>query len=299
MRFVAGLDPKVREFRWFVVVDFNDIFQAVVDESGYAAADCRYPNDALVFAGYVGKIADWANFTHAWKAIIEDHPELNDTEFVKALMRWKGSKSDPRAMALMNAVVENPRLGSIRWTLPYRALREGADRVPGEEEMYFFAWSGVLTHCVATILPIPNARLEFIYDQNIHEESKVQTAYVNYRRAMVRAVPDLADRLARRPQPMNDADFWPLRAADGLAWNTHRHWIRQTKGKQFSNPLWRAMDAGPMAIDETWDAQDVRDILSDAKGQDALMQRRIRVIYDEATRMGLPSVPRWKRKIKK
>ena len=263
-------------------MDFNDVFQAVVDESGYEAADPRYPEDVFVFAGYIGKIADWANFTHAWKPIIEDHPELEDAEVVKKLMRWKGTKSDPRAMSLVTPIVENPRLGSIRWRLPYRALREGAKVAPGGEEMYFFAWSGVLTHAIATILPIPKARLEFIYDQNIHEGPRVQRAYVNYRRALVRTVPELVDRLALHAKALSDKDFWPLRAADGLAWNTHRHWIRARKGKRFANPLWRSMDLGPKAIDEEWNTQDVRDLLADAKGQQALLDRRIKRILEEA-----------------
>ena len=150
--------------------------------------------------------------------------------------------------------------------------------------MYFFAWSGVLTHAVATILPIPKARLEFIYDQNIDEETKVQNAYINYRRAMARAVPELADRLSLRARPMSDAEFWPLRAADGLAWNTHRHWIRAAKGKQFSNPLWRLMDAGPKIIDEEWTAQDVRDLIGDASAQAELLARKVKRIFEEAKR---------------
>jgi hypothetical protein len=283
MRSIAGVDPKAREYRRLVIMDFNDIFQAVVDESGYEAADRRYPDDVFVFAGYIGKIVDWANFTRSWEPIIEAHPELEDSKFVKKLMRWSGSKSDSRALDLMNAVVMNVGLGSIRWRLPYRELRAAAHRAPGEEEMYFFAWSGVLTQCLAVILPIPNARLEFIYDQNLAEEAKVQAAYVNYRRALQREVPILAERLALRARPMSDAEFWPLRAADGLAWNTHRHWIRQRQ-KPFSNPLWRLMDAGPKAFDETWNAQDVRDVLSEAEGHRELINRRVKRIVEEAAR---------------
>jgi hypothetical protein len=181
----------------------------------------------------------------------------------------------------MKEVVDHPRLRSIRWRLPYRAVREGASRAPGEEEMYFFAWSGVLTHAVATVLPNPNTRLEFIYDENLYEEERVQQAYVNYRRAMIRAVPELVDRLALRARPMSDADFWPLRAADGLAWNTHRRWIQETKGKLFSNPLWRLMDGGPKAIDEEYTADDVRDLIGDEKAQAKLFDRRIRRIWNE------------------
>jgi len=281
MRFITGLDPKVREYRWLVAMDF-EIIQAVVDESGYAAADARYPDDVFVFAGYMGSIIDWAHFTHAWKPVIEEHPELQDAEFVKGLMRWQGPKSDPRALALMNAVVKCRHLRSVRWKLPYRAIREGANRAPGEEEMYFFAWSAVLTHAVATILQIRNARLEFIYDQNIYEEARVQNAYVNYRRAMVRAVPEIADRLALRARPMNDAEFWPLRAADALAWNTHRHWIQATKKKRFSNPLWQLIDAGPKVIDQEWTTEDVRDLIGDTSAQEKLLDRKIRRMFEKA-----------------
>jgi hypothetical protein len=252
----------------------SEVFQAVLDESGYKAANPKYPDDVFVFAGYIGKVADWANFTHAWQPIIESHPELEDTNFVKKLMRWEGRKSDDRAIALMKAVTDNDKLGSIRWMLPYQEFRKVIDihQKGGDENIYFFAWSAVLFQVVGTILQQPNATLDLIYDRNIHEEPKVQAAYETYRKVIEKASPRLAERLPLRPQPMSDTDFWPLRAADGLAWNVHRHYIQ----RKFSNPLWKLMDSGPKALEDTWTAQDVRDVLSTTQQQREFLNRKSR-----------------------
>jgi hypothetical protein len=119
LRLISGFDPRMRSDRWFVMIE-SKAFQAVLDESGYKAAD---ENDVFVFAGYMGKVADWAKFTHDWGDIIRNHPELEDTEVVKGLVRFTGPYSDHRAIKLVKAVTDNLALGSIRWLLPYREYR--------------------------------------------------------------------------------------------------------------------------------------------------------------------------------
>jgi hypothetical protein len=263
-RLVSGFDPRLRKSRWIVIVD-AEIFQAVLDESGYGggAENFRYPDDVFIFAGYIGKVADWETFTHAWDGILTTYPELKDVDFVKGLVRFQGRFSDPRAVELMKAVTDIPGLGSVRWRLPYSAYRSVVltQLLGGNEAMYFFAWFGVLSQLLATISMIPNAKLDLFYDENLYEEQGVQLGYERFRDSVAKAKHDWLRMLPLRPVPMNDKDFWPVRAADALAWNTHRHFIRAQKGKQFSNPLWRILDSGPNAIDDTWDAEAVRDVL--------------------------------------
>jgi hypothetical protein len=263
--------------QWLIAMD-SEIFQAVLDESGYEAADSRHPNDAFVFAGYMGKVSDWANFTHSWKPIIDQHPELRDTDFMKALMRWHGGRSHPLAVDLMKAVTDNNGLGSIRWTLPYREFRKVVRaREHGlKEHVYFFAFSAVLFQVLGTVLQAESdARFDLIYDQNIHEEPRIQEAYQKYRAIIEKASPWLAQRMPLRPQPLTDAEYWPLRAADALAWNTHRHFIRAQKGRLFTNPLWRLMDSGPEAFKDTWSEQDVRAVLGTPQNQREFVIRKL------------------------
>jgi uncharacterized protein DUF3800 len=242
----------------------SETFQAVLDESGYAGgADRRYPDDVFVFGGYIGKVIDWEHLTHAWDNILTTHPELKDADFVKALVRWKGRFSDPRAIKLMKAVTDIPGLGSVRWRLPYSAYRSAVltQMLGGNEAMYFFAWFGILSQLLATISMTPNAKLDLFYDENLYEEPEIQRGYERFRDSVAKANSSWLRMLPLRPVPKNDKDFLPVRAADALAWNTHRHFIRAQKGKVFSNPLWKLLDAGPNAIDDTWDAEAVRDVL--------------------------------------
>lgn len=264
----------------------SEAFQAILDESGYEADNARYLNDVFVFAGYIGKATDWAKFTHDWQLIIEAHPELQDAGFVKALMRWKGRISSPQALSLMKCVVDNTGLGSIRWRLPYSEYRKVVvtHLLGGEENIYIFAWFAVLMQAIAVISMTPNSTLDLIYDHNIVEEPKVHAAYIKLREFIELEYPDVASRLPYRPQPRSDRDFWPLRAADALAWNTHRHYIRTHIGKRFGNPLWTLLDSGPKALDETWTAEDVRDVLRRPSEPAEFIKRHLEALWESMTR---------------
>jgi hypothetical protein len=266
----------------------NEVFQAVLDESGYEAADPKYPDDAFVFAGYMGTASDWADLTHAWKPIIEAHPELENTNVVKRLLRGGRHHTSwsPKAIALMKAVVDNKALGSIRWKLPYQEYRKVVvtHSLGGDENIYVFAWFAVLLTSIAAISAIPGATLDFIYDQNIHEEPKVQAGYEQLRQFMERDFPEVAAKIPYRPHPMNDNNFWPLRAADGLAWNTHRHYTQTAEGRQFSNPLWRLLDSGVEVMNETWTADDVKDVLRRPNQPHEFLNRRLRALWESMTK---------------
>jgi hypothetical protein len=238
-------------------------FQAVLDESGYEADDPKYPDDLFVFAGYFGKVADWEKFTHDWDAILTTNPELKDADVVKKLFRHRKSKSDARALKLLSAVTDNRDLGAVRWQLPYLEYRKVVVThiLGGDENLYVFAWFGVLLRLIAEIRDLPNATLDLIYDENIYEEKKLQVAYGTFYKWLTTNHPDTARILPREPTPRSDKDFWPLRAADAIAWNTHRHYICKQASKPFSNPLSRLLDSGPSAFVETWDAEAVRQVL--------------------------------------
>jgi hypothetical protein len=183
-RLVSGHYSTIRRRRWIVIMT-GEPFQAMLDESGYAASDPNHPNDVFVFAGYVGTVKDWEDFTHAWEPILDAEPELRDARFVKKLVRWQGRWSDPRAVKLMKVVTDNRDLGSIRWRLPYRDYRSVVltNAMGGDENLYFFAWFGVLLELLGTIRAnFPDATLDLFYDQNIEQESKVQAGYEKFHR---------------------------------------------------------------------------------------------------------------------
>jgi hypothetical protein len=261
-------------------------FQVVLDESGYKAADPKHPNDVFVFAGYIGKVADWTSFTRAWQPIFEKYPELHKTKVVKQLMRWTGPYSSPLALALIKSVVENNGLGSIRWRLPYANYRKAVPTqiLGGDENIYVFAWFMVLMLTVGIIARFPDATLDLIYDQNIAEEPKVQSGYMRLRSFIQAEYPDVARRLPYRPRPEDDSGFWPLRAADALAWNTHRHYTQTQRRRRFGNPLWTLLDSGPEALNITFTEQDVRDVLQPPEEPFELIKRRANELWKSITK---------------
>jgi hypothetical protein len=108
---------------------------------------------------------------------------------------------------------------------------------------------------------IPNATLDLFYDENIEEEPKIQAGYEDVRRWLANTHPKLLAMLPRRPTPRNDREFWPLRAADALAWNAHRAFTQAQKNKRHSNELWTMLDSGVVTMKETSNAADVREML--------------------------------------
>lgn len=237
----------------------TDSFQAVLDESGYRAAA---KSDVFVFGGYVGKSIDWANAGHRWSEILKIHPDLDDADLIKGLVRWQGRYSDPRVVKLMRAVTDCPGLGSIRWKLPYAEYCSGVPaQLSSDHSLYFFAWFGVLFQLLGAIRYIANATIELFYDENIVEEPKVRTGFEELRKWLANNYPEIRAMLPSFPQPRNDQFFWPLCAADALAWNTHRHFVQTRKRRRHSNELWTALDSGPVCLNETWNAEDMRDVL--------------------------------------
>lgn len=182
-----------------------------------------------------------------WEPVLKGNPELSDIGKFKALVRWEGSQSDDRIVRLFDSLTSDSAFGSVRWRLPFSEYRTVVlNYAMGEpENIYTFAWFGTLLHLLGAIRHRPNATLDLFYDENMGEEPKVQAGYDVFYRWIVEEQPAIAAMLPRRPTPRNDTAVWPLRAADALAWNAHRAFLMDKKGKRFSNPLWRALDGGP------------------------------------------------------
>jgi hypothetical protein len=234
-----------------------EVVQVALDESGYAS---NRPDDLFVFAGYAGNVQCWEDFTHEWKRIIEHHPELNDCETMKALFRWRGAHSDPRALLLGRAIIASG-LKSVRWQISYE---EYLSVFPDIKHLWFNAWRGMLARLIAEFRLIPNLALAVYYDRNIGEEERAQADYQRFYAWSRMRMPEIGKALPRRPIAENDERFWPLRAADALAVNQHRsHSHERKKRRPFSNPLWKLLDSGPQCFNEIWTRKDLLEVFPD------------------------------------
>jgi hypothetical protein len=229
------------------------VLQASLDESGYGSS---IPNDTFVFAGYIGSVSQWTQFTHEWNELSIEHPEILNTRTVKGLMRTPDENVDPLAVQMMQAVCD-AGLCSIRWSISYSDFH--AVPKAAEDGLYRVAWTATLIRTLAEIRH-GNFTLDLFYDQNIGEENKVQKGYREFRDWIDARRPDVVKMLPYRPTPRSDDEFWPLRAADALAWNTHRAILQKSRNQQHSNALWTVLDSGPKCFDVTWTAKDLRDV---------------------------------------
>jgi hypothetical protein len=173
---------------------------------------------------------------------------------MKALFRWDGPKSDERTTRLIKAVCASG-LKSVRWKIRYE---EYLSVFPNAEHLWLVGWLGMLSHTIAEFRWIPDAKLQLYYDQNINEEEKVQSEYRQFYEWALATHTDWCKMLPFRATAENDETFWPLRAADALAWNDHRaYWHEHKKAKRFPNPLWKVLDSGESCFNETWTKDDL------------------------------------------
>jgi len=236
------------------------ILQVALDESGYEASRT---DDVFVFAGYIGTEPQWTDFMHKWNDIFIQHPQMRDARTFKKLVRWCGRWSDPRAVELVQAVGTSG-LKSVRWRLPYSSYRKVVlNSVYGDKDnLYVFAWFAMVIRLWMEVSIRDRAdTFDLIYDENINEEEKVQTGYAELIRLLREKGSRLVSVLPLRPTPRSSRIFWPVRAADALAWNTHRHFMQVGKNKRHSNPLWTALESIPSLMDDTWTATDVHNFL--------------------------------------
>jgi hypothetical protein len=228
-----------------------EIIQVSIDESGYRSS---LPGDIFLFAGYAGSVACWEEFTHAWHEIVDGDPELENTNTMKKLFRWKGPRSDPRTIRLIDAVNASG-LKSARWKIRYD---EYLSVIPNTEHLYLVGWLGMLSHTIVEFRLIADAQLQIYYDQNINEEDKIQSGYRRFYEWAAATHPDWCGMLPFRAIPENDVTFWPLRVADALAQNDHRaYWHERKKRKPFPNPLWKMLNSGEFCFNETWTKEDL------------------------------------------
>ncbi|HUY19648.1 MAG TPA: hypothetical protein VMV15_10515 [Candidatus Binataceae bacterium] len=242
------------------------ILQVGLDESGYGQTGA---DEAFVFAGYVGPVTHIEAFTHVWDDILKREPALSAKK-LKKLVRSRHSP-DPRVKLLVETVrachlhgvrfkiVQDDHSAMMKMIAPLTVNNPRARLISSNP--YFFAFMGLLLRLIGEIWNDPDAKIEVIYDENIQERPKLEQGYALFRTFAEKFGPKFLGKLAKDPVPRNDEEFFLLRAADALAWHSHKAHVQTCHGRDYENEIWEALNSVPFFVDEHWKIDDLREVV--------------------------------------
>jgi hypothetical protein len=234
---------SARDDRWLLIL------QVVFDETGLGQTE---PDQAFIFAGFLGSARQWEAFVHAWKPLLEKPPILRAKGFKNTLRRKRNNK---RMLGFTSVLRECEGLRRVSVTIPNKAYKIAVlDEIPKWQgrldtealelldNPYYF---GFYVMMMQVLLPMvqslgDKAELEVIYDENIQEAEKVKSGY----REFLAQTPE-AKQLRREPRSENDDKFMPLLAADLLAWHMRRDFSERQQGREHQDTVWDALDDLP------------------------------------------------------
>jgi hypothetical protein len=263
---VSGFSARVRIERQVVV---GEIIQLAVDESGHGQSG---HDEAFLFAGYVGSVPDWENFTHGFDALLHESPAMTPREFKRQVRSPNPDSRIIRSIDLANEC----SLRGFRYKINHNVFvalqalvlsTKDRDSYDYFKNSYFIAFAGTLLFLMASVRNKPDYQVELIYDEEMHERRRLERGYREFRKWAGQEHPEILEYIARRPVPRNDLKFWPLLLADALAYHSHKNHVESANGREYTHPLWIALKDIRFVVDDGWSTIDLlhaREHIADA-----------------------------------
>lgn len=235
----------------------------IVDESGYGQTG---PTEAFVFAGFIGDVHQWEDFTHYWTPIMNEDP-LWSADILKDK---RGTKDNQRILRLVDAIAKS-QIARVQFRIPdtdykiavkdnlqswFRNKEIDEESFERLDNPYLFAFYSNLLNVLGAIREHEGVELDVIYDCNIEHRERLEDAYQGFLESNIPA--EVKAMLPKMPIPRNDKTFMPLQAADLLAWHTHRDFVKSKEGNAHADAVWLALKELPTVVDDTWYAMDLR-----------------------------------------
>ena len=238
--------------------------QLVVDESGYGQTG---PTEAFVFAGFIGDVHQWEDFSHYWAPIMNEEKPLWTADTLKDN---RGKKNHPRILRLVEAIAKSG-IARVQFRIPdsdyeiavkgnlqswFRNKEIDEEGFKRLDNPYLFGFYSNLLSVLGAIREHEGVELDVIYDCNMEHRERLEDAYQGF---LESNIPDeVKAMLPKVPLPRSDKTFMPLQAADLLAWHAHRDFVKSKEGKPHADAVWLALKELPKVVDDTWDANDLR-----------------------------------------
>jgi len=264
---VSGLSEAARLARWFAVAT---IVQMLTDESGHGQTG---HDQAFIFAGFVGPVSHWERFSHEFDRLLKSAPAMGPREFKKQVRRENPDKRIIRAVELMTEC----ELHGFRFKIAhddFLKLQTVGYRIAPEEDRRYFKNQYFIAFITTLLLLMAGARhnseykVQLIYDDEVHERRKLESAYKLFR-DWAKKTPDILSYLAKHPLPQSDTDFHPLLMADALAYHSHKAHVEAAHGRLYDNPLWETLQKVEFYADEAWNDKDLSGLIDRLRAKSA------------------------------
>jgi hypothetical protein len=263
---VSGLSEAACLESWLAVAT---IIQMVTDESGHGQIG---PDQAFIFAGFVGPVPHWERFSHEFTRLLKRNPAMSPREFKTQVRR---ENPDERVLRSVQ-MISDCSLHGFRFKIAhddFLKLQALAYRIVPTDERFFFRNQYFIAFVSTLLILMAGARhsseykVQFIYDEEMHEERKLKAGYKLFRDWAKRTKPEILDYLYRNPFPQPDAAFHPLLMADALVYHSYKAHVAAAHGRRHINPLWESLQGVEFYADEVWDDNDLSGLINRVKGR--------------------------------
>jgi hypothetical protein len=205
------------------------MLQAYIDDS-------RTAEEVLVLAGYLAHPARWKQFSTAWRRLLEEYPSWAEFKMNRAC-RY------PERVERFRRIIEGHVAAYVACVLEIGALRKLCHELALPEfcaNPYNFAIKAILG---ATYTELGRVGLrwpiEFIFDER-GEKRHLESAWEFFLLGMPAQVHPI---IYGKPRFENSAHFYPLQAAEIVAWEARKHWLKHRKFSDPSEQLWHQCSA--------------------------------------------------------
>jgi hypothetical protein len=199
---------------------------------------------------------EWLPFVDEWKAVLDEHPKIEYFKTKEArsctrqFARVTTTQRDRKVQRLLSVIL-NHRPTTLLSAIPYDAYEEAfKGRIAkGTDYPYFLAYYEVIGVWLRYqyFNGPPNQKVNFVFDEQMKEGDFAQSAWNFGANNMPKAVKSF---LGDRPTHRDEKTFLPLQAADMLAWHTRRYYAERSHGREFNDPVWKALRSLPCAEGE-------------------------------------------------
>lgn|SRR5215213_279019 len=205
--------------------------QAWIDDSGG-----KGQSPVFVFAGWIGKAEDWANFSDDWVQCLSSRPKIKYLKMREAASRtgqFEGMLSEFRNKKLRDLakVITKYEFSAYWYISDMEAFSDILAKFyrPPHSNYYFWAYMQTMMGIAYGVSSEGHdEKIEIIFDEQEVFSPEAKSWYPKIRRSLRQGAEQNA--IARRifqvmptkPLFRDDIEFVPLQAADMLAWSVNR-----------------------------------------------------------------------------
>jgi hypothetical protein len=193
----------------------------------------------FVMAGYMGRLADWENFTPEWEAALKNPKAIDYFKMSEAWARrgefqgWHSEDRDAR-LKLLAPIVNKHAIASVISVVPVESWKRhfvGRLENSYHNRPYYFAFHGVISNAVKYLhLKGIKEKIDCIFDSEGGEP--IAEIIDGFSRFAEMAPDHLKEYIGDPPIFRDEKTVLPLQASDMLAWHIRRVFAERAEGEE-------------------------------------------------------------------